>query len=93
MAIVYIRKLSNFNQFPVLVSLTCRHTKTTIRLIYSKNMFVSIPALGDDGGDRKAFEEPARRAEYNTESTVVIIPRTRVLVVTAFDLLCRPLQT
>lgn len=47
----------------------------------------NIPALGDDGGDRKALEEPARRAEYKTDSTVVIIPRTRVPTVTALDLL------
>jgi len=54
---------------------------------------VLVPDLGEDGGDIKVVADPARRAEYRTERTVVSIPRTRVLVVTAFDLLWSPLQT
>lgn len=52
---------------------------------------IGVPDLGEDGGLRKAVEDPARRAEYRTERTVVSIPRTRVPIVTAFDL-CRPLH-
>lgn len=52
-----------------------------------------VPDLGEDGGDIKVVDDPARRAEYRTERTVVSIPRTRVLIVTAFDLLWSPLQT
>lgn len=48
--------------------------------------------LGEDGGERNVVEEPARRAEYRTERTVVSIPRMRVLAFTALDLLS-PLQT
>jgi len=48
--------------------------------------------LGEDGGDRNVVEDPARTAEYRTERIVVSIPRTSVLVETAFDLLCRPLH-
>jgi len=49
--------------------------------------------LGEDGGDRNVVEDPARRAEYRTDRTVVSIPRIRVLVETAFDLLLSPLHT
>jgi len=51
-----------------------------------------VPDLGEDGGERNVVEEPARRAEYRTERTVVSIPRMRVLAFTALDLL-RPLHT
>lgn len=47
--------------------------------------------MGEDGGDKKVVEDPARRAEYRTERTVVSMPRTRVPVETTFDLL-RPLH-
>lgn len=46
-----------------------------------------LPDLGEDGGDKNVVEDPARRAEYNTDSTVVSMPRTSVLVLTALDLL------
>lgn len=52
---------------------------------------VLVPALGEDGGDKKVVDDPARTAEYRTDSTVVSIPRTRVLVDTTFVLL-RPLH-
>lgn len=54
--------------------------------------FGEAPALGEDGGERNVVEEPARRAEYRTERTVVSMPRMRVLAVTALDLLS-PLHT
>lgn len=53
---------------------------------------VLLPALGEDGGDKNVVEDPARRAEYNTDSTVVSMPRTSVPVLTALDLL-RPLHS
>lgn len=49
-----------------------------------KNLF-SVPALGEDGGDRKVVEDPARSAEYKTERMVVAIPRRRVLTETALE--------
>lgn len=53
---------------------------------------VLLPALGEDGGDKNVVEDPARRAEYNTDSTVVSMPRMSVPVLTALDLL-RPLHS
>ena len=51
------------------------------------------PDFGEDGGDAKsAVEDPARTAEYKTDNTVVSMPRTRVPVLTALDLL-RPLHS
>lgn len=51
-----------------------------------------LPILGEDCGDKNVVDYPARRAEYNTDSTVVSMPRTSVPVLTALDLL-RPLHS
>ena len=56
-------------------------------------MLIQVPAFGEAGGERNVVEDPARSAEYKTERTVVNIPRMRVLVETAVDLLWRPLHT
>lgn len=53
---------------------------------------ILIPALGEEGGDRNVVDDPARSAEYKMDKTVVSNPRTRVLIVTAFDRLWRPLH-
>lgn len=60
--------------------------------IGKESWLVLLPALGEDGGDKNVVEDPARSAEYNTDRTVVSMPRTSVLVLTARDLL-RPLHS
>lgn len=63
----------------------------TFTVSKSKISISLIPDFGEDGGDKKVVEDPARSAEYKTERTVVTIPRIRVLVETALDLF-RPLH-
>ena len=49
--------------------------------------------LGDYGGERNVVEDPARTAEYTTESTVVSIPSIRALNETCLECQCSPLHS
>lgn len=60
---------------------------------WKKNKRTSIPALRDEEEDRIAFIEPARRAAYNSDRVVDVIPKMIELMETALALLCNPLQT
>lgn len=64
-----------------------------LRLKSSLFCVILVPGLGEEGGDRKVVDDPARSAEYRTDKTVVSNPSTRVLIDTAFACLWRPLQT
>ena len=48
---------------------------------------IFLPDLGDDGGERNVVEDPARTAEYTTDSTVVSIPSIRALNETCLECL------
>ena len=48
---------------------------------------IFLPDLGDDGGERNVVEDPARTAEYTTDSTVVSIPSIRALIETCLECL------
>ena len=47
---------------------------------------------GEEGGERKVVDDPARTAEYATDKIVVKSPKISVLVDTAVEWLCKPLQ-
>jgi hypothetical protein len=56
-------------------------------------MGISLPDLGDDGGERNVVEDPARTAEYTTDSTVVSIPSIRALIETCLECMWSPLHS
>jgi hypothetical protein len=64
-----------------------------VEKIYGKEIMhhIYIPR-GEEGGDRKVVDDPARTAEYTTDKIVVKSPNTRVVVDTAVEWLCKPLH-